>query len=204
MKATNRQKKLLAFFGTPFHDSISTGAAGWEIASIMEDSDSRERWQKYLYLTKDFSSDSPAPVSYDEKELQAVEIPEEWRALDEIKKFKEEVASLEMSKGAPFDLPAPQIKFSGSSFIFTGKFDYGSRKACQSPVIQLGGDAPSHKFATRATDYLVVGNGGSNQWSRGSYGNKIESAIIARREAGTPAIISEDHWVKEMGANNTN
>lgn len=201
MKATNRQKKLLTFFETPFHASISTGAAGWEIASIMEDSDSRERWQKYLYLTKDLGSESPAPLPYDEKELQAVEIPDDWRASDEIRKLKVEIVSLEMSKGAPFDVPAPKIKFAGSSFIFTGKFDYGSRKACQSAVIERGGDAPSRKFATRATGYLVVGNGGSNQWSRGSYGNKIESAIIARREAGTPAIISEDHWVKEMEAN---
>ena len=198
MNATNRQKKLLTFFGMRYSPRISTGGAGWEIASIMEDEENRVRWRKYLYLTKDFSSDSPLPVDYNEDDLQAVEIPDDWRSSDEIRKFKEETVSLEMSKGAPFDVPDPEIKFAGSSFMFTGKFDYGTRKTCQNAVIERGGEAPSQKSVSRAIDYLVIGSAGSDQWRRGSYGNKIESAVIARREGGKPAIISEKYWVSQL------
>jgi hypothetical protein len=33
--ASNRQKKMLRFFGIPFSTKLSVGAAGWEIATIM-------------------------------------------------------------------------------------------------------------------------------------------------------------------------
>ena len=56
--ATNRQKKLLRFFGFQVNDNLTTGAAGFEISRIMSDNDLRERWRKYLFLTQDYDSDS--------------------------------------------------------------------------------------------------------------------------------------------------
>ena len=198
MHATNRQKKLLSFFGIRFSSNISTGAAGWEIAAIMEDDANREKWRSYLYLTKDFDSDSPVPVEYDTAALNAVEIPEGWSSSDEIKKLHEEIVGQELSDGSPFDDPAPAITFAGKSFMFTGKLDFGTRKSCQTAMTERGGSAPSQKSISREIDYLVIGAGGSTHWKRGSYGNKIEAAIISRREHGTPAIISETDWIAQL------
>ncbi len=198
MNATNRQKKLLTFFGIRFSPNISTGAAGWEIAAILDDEDNREKWRKYLFLTKDFDSDSSLPLAFDPAELEKVVIPEDWSASEQMRKFQDEIVSQEMSSGAPFDDPAPQIEFEGRSFMFTGKFSFGSRNACQSAVTNRGGIAPSQKSVTREIDYLVIGTEGSNSWKRGSYGNKIEAAVLARREHGTPAIVSEEHWASQI------
>jgi NAD-dependent DNA ligase len=198
MTATNRQKKLLTFFGIRFSPNISTGAAGWEIGAIMEDEKNRERWRRYLFLTRDFDSDSPILAKYDPAELEAVNIPEDWSASDEMQKFHDEIVGQEMSGGAPFDDPAPSIDFAGHSFMFTGKFEFGTRKACQNAVTERGGSAPSQKSVSREIDYLVIGSGGSKAWKRGSYGNKIEAAVLSRREHGSPAIVSEEHWSAEL------
>jgi NAD-dependent DNA ligase len=83
--------------------------------------------------------------------------------------------------------------------MFTGKFSFGTRKECQAAVIDRGGYAPSRKSVSSETDYLVIGAEGSKDWKRGSYGNKIEAGILSRREHGIPAIISEEHWVSQIG-----
>ena len=51
---SNRQKKILRFFEVPFSPRISEGAAGLEVAALMESEANRERWRRYVYLTKDF------------------------------------------------------------------------------------------------------------------------------------------------------
>ena len=194
MNASNRQKKFLRFFDVLYSPDISAGAAGWEIGNILFDENNRIRWWKYLYLTKDFGSDSSALQPFNEDELESLELPDGWSAEEAIQKIKDEIVEAEISDGTPFDNPAPVVSFADCSFIFTGKFGYGSRKECQSAVTERGGSAPSRKSVSREIDYLVIGTGGSKSWKRGSYGNKIEAAIISRREHGAPAIISEDHW----------
>lgn len=199
MKATNRQKKLLRFLGVPFDANISTGAAGWEIAGLLESEKNRDLWRRYLYLTKDFDSDTEQLMPYDEAAILAVEIPEDWSSSEAVSQFRSELAASEMADGSPFDLPQPPVEFVSRQFMFTGKFAFGSRTKCQQAVIDRGGIAPTHKVVSRETDYLVVGNEGSNAWKRGAYGNKIEAAILAWREHGRPAIISEDHWLEYLG-----
>ncbi len=198
MEATNRQKKLLSFFGIQYAPNISTGAAGWEIGGVMADDANRERWRRYLYLTKDFSSDSPITLEFDNAELERIQIPDDWSSSEEMQKIKDEIVAEDMPDGSPFDHPAPDIEFSGHSFIFTGKLDFGTRKLCQEAVVKRGGIASSQKSVTQKIDYLVIGSGGSKAWKRGSYGNKIEAAIVSRREYGTPAIISETDWMEQM------
>lgn len=196
--ATNRQKKILTFFRISFSPSISTGAAGWEISALMENEENREKWRKYLYLTNDYDSESSVPAHYDTKELDNVIIPEDWSSSVARQGVYDEIVEQEMSSGAPFDDPAPEIDFEGTSFLFTGKFEYGTREACQAAVVERGGSSPSQQSVSRAIDYLVIGSGGSKSWKRGSYGNKIEAAIISRRSHGTPAIVSEEHWVEQL------
>jgi len=195
MTATNRQKKLLTFFGIRFAPNISTGAAGWEISSIMNEERNRERWRRYLYVTKDFDSDSSLPIKFDPAELENAVIPVDWSASDERQKIYDDIVWQVMSDGSPFDDPAPKVIFRQHSFVFTGKFDFGTREVCQIAVTERGGSAPSQNNISREIDFLVIGSSGSKAWKRGSYGNKIEAAILSRREHGTPAIISEKHWI---------
>ena len=198
MKATNRQKKLLNFFKISYSPNISLGAAGWEIDAIMQKEECKERWRRYLYLTNDFDSDSPNPQPFDEAQLQSIEIPEDWSSTDAKQQFIDEVVVNEIKDASPFDNPQPSVEVIGKNFMFTGKFSFGSRKDCQTAVIDRGGYAPSRKSVSYETDYLVIGVQGSKSWKRGSYGTKIEAAILSRREHGTPSIISEKHWVAEI------
>jgi hypothetical protein len=198
MKATNRQKKLLRFFKVTFSPRISAGAAGWEISAVMESEALREKWRRYLYLTRDFDMDSDQLIPFDEKILNELIIPENWSVSEELKKFRSELVANELSDGSPFDSPQPIVDFQKRSFIFTGKFAFGSREACQAAVTERGGLAPSQKSISYDINYLVVGVEGSKAWKRGSYGNKIEAAILLRREFGSPAIISEKHWTSYL------
>lgn len=199
MHATNRQKKLLRFFGVSFSQNLSAGAAGWEIAELMEPEENQEIWRKYLYVTGDFDSESDQLLPYDIAALRTVDVPEEWSASKAVGEFRSELVAAEVSDASPFDNPQPTVEFHGRNFMFTGKFGFGSRKACQVAVVERAGAAPSRKTVSREIDFLVIGCEGSKFWKRGSYGNKIETAILARREHGSPAIISEEHWLKCLG-----
>ena len=115
-----------------------------------------------------------------------------------MQQFIDELISGELADSSPFDQPQSPIEFTGKRFMFTGKFSFGTRKECQAAVNGRGGNTPSKKSISQEIDYLVIGAEGSKAWKRGSYGNKIEAAILSRREHGSPAIISEEHWVAEI------
>ena len=73
--ATNRQKKFLRFFRVDLHDSISKGAAGWEIANLFSAPANVERWKKYLFLTKDFGVDTDELLPCSKEQLKTVVLP---------------------------------------------------------------------------------------------------------------------------------
>jgi len=198
MTASNRQKKLLRFFGIKFAHNISSGAAGWEIGSLFNDLKNEHAWNKYLYLTNDFTGDSDQLKPYDRAELDSLKLPEGWSASAAAGEYRSEIISSEMTDCSPFDSPAPVVEFRGKTFMFTGKFNFGERTACQATVESLGASAPDTKSVTPDIDYLVVGTVGSKAWKMGAYGNKIEKAILLRREKALPAIISEDHWIQAI------
>jgi hypothetical protein len=195
LPASNRQKKLLRFFEVPFSAKISAGAAGWEIATIMSNDECREQWHRYLFLTKDYDSDTDSLKPFDMAALQAVQIPEGWSSSDAFREFRDELVDGILHDESPFDRPQPDVLFDKRTFMFTGKFTFGTRKACQGAVLFRGGLAPDQKSVSHLIDYHVIGVEGSTAWRRGTYGNKIEEAILSRRDYGTPAIISEEHWV---------
>jgi NAD-dependent DNA ligase len=194
--ATNRQRKILRFFNIPFGPNISFGAAGWEIDSLMSDERNREEWRRYLYLTKDFDSDSDQLKPFGKNMLRDVSVPKDWSSAQAVQDYREDLAASILSQQSPFDSPEPVVVFQGRAFVFTGEFDFGTRKECQDAVVRKGGAAPNVKFVSQNIDYLVIGQHGSRVWKRGSYGNKIESATLTRREHGKPAIISEKHWTE--------
>ncbi len=189
--ATNRQKKVLRFFGIEFHPNITSGAAGWEVGNIFSDTEKSEKWYKYLCLTGDFGLDSDQLLPYDEDILRETTIPDGWSAQKAIQELVEETAAKILASESPYDYPPPDVVFSGHSFCFTGKFDFGPRKECEHLIIEKGGTAA--KGVSADLDFLVIGTQGSRAWKRGSYGTKIAKAVFLRRMNGMPAILSEDH-----------
>ncbi len=97
----------------------------------------------------------------------------------------------------PIDQPPPPLIWTNSLFVFTGKFAFGPRKACEREVTRLGGFCES--TITKRTNYLVIGTFGSRDWVHTSFGRKIEKAV-EYRDAGRPlAIVNEDHWASAIG-----
>jgi len=193
--ATNRQKKILRFFGIEFSPNISAGAAGWDIGMHLSNEECSERWGKYLFLTRDFGSKSDQLMPFDYEAIDNLVVPDDWDWRRAGQEYRDNIVAefLDEHDGSPFDRPQPEVSFAGTQFVFTGKFDLGSRKECQEAVAQRGASAP--KSMTRSVDYLVIGTQGSPTWKKkGEYGRKIEAAIVSRREHGSPAILSEDHW----------
>jgi NAD-dependent DNA ligase len=197
--ASNRQKKLLKFFGAKFADRLSIGAAGFEIKRLMDNEASRELWRKYLFLTQDFDSESDELKPYDADALASVVVPEDWSSSDAVSEYRKEFAADLLRDQSPYDDPQPPIEFVDRAFVFTGAFAFGSRAECQQEVIRRGGK--TQNAVSRTVDYLVIGEEGSKAWKGGAYGNKIEAAVIARRECGMPAIVSEAHWVDSLQHN---
>jgi NAD-dependent DNA ligase len=193
--ATNRQKKLLRFFGVKFGPFLSFGAAGWEIRKVLSEGGNSDLWARYVFLTGDLSEETEEPVAYDPLELRAVGVPKGWTIAKAFQKKRE--AWVEQMLGndeSPFDEPAPPVQFQRRTFVLTGKFAFGSRKKCAEALVSRGGEAPDLKNISALTDYLVVGSLGSPQFKFESYGTKIQNAVYRRRNEGSPAIISEEHW----------
>lgn len=105
----------------------------------------------------------------------------------------EEIES--MSSTLPLCKPAPSIVIEGASFVFTGIFTTGPRKQLSELVMELGGII--HDGVKKDTDFLVIGDIGSQDWAHSSFGRKIEKAIELRDQKKTGiAIVSERHWAK--------
>lgn len=194
VRPSNRQMKLLRFFGVQVSDKLSAGAAGWEIVRILEGDANREQWRRYLFVTEDFDSDSPDLKPFTREALDRAVVPYDWSASAAEREFREDLVAKLLDGVAPFDVPQPPVTFSGSTFVFTGRFEFGSRKKCEAAVLERGGALAPSESVTHLVDYLVVGAKGNLQWKRETYGSKIEKAVVERRGHGTPAIISESHW----------
>ena len=92
----------------------------------------------------------------------------------------------------PLDDPAPAVVFEGCSFVLTGTFVHGSRRAVTAEIEQRGGLVDGN--VTRRTGMLVVGAVASRDWLHSSYGRKIMRAVELRDSGRPVGIIGEDHW----------
>lgn len=102
------------------------------------------------------------------------------------------------STSIPLDDSPPAIEFSGRSFCFTGKFQRGKRKDCQTETAAIGGVVQGD--VTRTLDYLVIGTLASRDWVQSSHGRKIEAAVKHKVDGRSIQIISERHWAKCLDA----
>jgi len=196
MKATNRQKILLKFFHVDFSTNLSSGAAGWEISQIMAKFENRKLWNSYLYLTKDFDNQTDELMPVDTELIENTIVPDGWTSELSKSDFMFEVATEIVEQNGPYDLPEPEVVFTDHTFLFTGKFEFGSRSECQKVTLEHHGKVA--KSISAKVNYLVIGMLGNDQWKNGTFGSKIEKAIFIRREHGHPAIISESHWTKSL------
>jgi NAD-dependent DNA ligase len=96
----------------------------------------------------------------------------------------------------PVTVPAPEIRFSGRTFCFTGRFFSGTRDWCHEQVATRGG-APVDSV-TKKLNYLVIGDIGSRDWLHSTFGTKIQKAATYAAR-GTPLIIvTEEHWASHL------
>lgn len=101
-------------------------------------------------------------------------------------------ASLDRSDPAADSIydPSPRIRFEERSFSFTGKLMSGPRAAAVAEVEARGG--LFHRKPLRATNYVVVGDLGSDCWNTSRYGTKIEAAVQYRK-AGVDLLIVREY-----------
>ncbi len=74
----------------------------------------------------------------------------------------------------------------GKNIVLTGDFDHGTRNDIKRYVESIGGNIKSS--VSGKTDFLIVGNQGSPDWSFGNYGSKIKRAKELQL-AGKPILI---------------
>lgn len=196
--ATNRQIKVLRFFGIPLTLETTKGYAARHITNIFSVPELRERWNKYVFITGDTEWDSSELKPFDLAELRNATLPQDWekKILADLRRAFEARAESIRAYSSPFDDPELPVTFQSKHFCFTGKFEFGSRKECWSAIEKLGG-IPDDEVNS-SSDYLVVGKLGSKHFAKQGYGRKIEWAIVAKFEFGKPILISEDHWRSSM------
>jgi len=94
--------------------------------------------------------------------------------------------------------PAPDLVFMGKIYVFTGKFNYGTRDQCHLSTASLGAICSTR--VTRKLDYLVIGSYVTDSWMHESFGNKIIKAMNYRNDGQDIAIVSENTWLRARDA----
>lgn len=127
-----------------------------------------------------------------------VDEEEKAELLDTLNRFSNrdfEIGETLKSTTLPLCAPAPTLSFEGMNYCFTGTFNYGQRKACESAVTAKGASAGS---LTHKTNFLVIGVYATDSWKHSSFGNKILKAAEMRAEGRPIRIVSEEHWVRHL------
>lgn len=131
-----------------------------------------------------------------EKYLEALKFRDIGKGNDAIKSFRSllDAAANEIDFDGIWDNPV--IEYPGKTFCFTGVFDYGSRKKCETAVMERGGVIDKVNLSL---DYLIVGSDTNKSWAHQNYGRKIERAIEIKHKSGDrPYIIHESDWIKSL------
>lgn len=102
-------------------------------------------------------------------------------------------AAMNRATRLPLDDPQPPLRFGGLTYVFTGKFAFGTRGACQQAVEVRG--AKCGGSVTQKTNVLVIGALGSADWIQSSYGRKIEQAVHYRANGVPLQIVCEEHCI---------
>ena len=87
-----------------------------------------------------------------------------------------------------FDSPEG-FSFDGEVVCLTGDFDYGSKGKVSAYIESHGGTISSS--VTKKTSVVLMGNKGSDAWSHGNYGTKVEKALQRRETRDDIMILKE-------------
>jgi NAD-dependent DNA ligase len=91
----------------------------------------------------------------------------------------------------------PTVIYEGNEFVFTGKFLYGTRNACQDAVTRRG--ARVKDYITQETNYLVIGTRSSPEWITENFGRKIQKAAeMASSGEYEISIMREVDWTMSL------
>ena len=96
----------------------------------------------------------------------------------------------------PIESPAPIIAWRGETFVFTGRFAFGTLRQCEREVVARGGRVADR--VTTLTNVLVIGSFTSRDRVETSYGRKIEDAVSLRHFGLGVRIVGEDHWTNAL------
>lgn len=198
--ATDRQKKVLNFYGIKLSSNATQGKAGAEIDKIKKDPTKWIEWKKYCFYTNDFNDGNDQLKEFDRDKLKNIVIPDNWDLEKQKQKYIEEKVKILLKNEvdhSPFDNPQPNIEFKGRKFVLSGKFaSCDSKSKCESEIKKHGGTISSS--VSSKTDYLILGGEGSPDYKHDTYGSKVVKAMNLRSNYGIPAIISEEHWVSQQ------
>lgn len=81
-----------------------------------------------------------------------------------------------------------------NNFVVTGALKYGTRIVIQEKITKLGGN-PQNRI-TNDTDYLIVGDDGSDSYKFSKFGRKIQKAIDMKEKNHKIKIITESLFMK--------
>ena len=98
----------------------------------------------------------------------------------------------------PLTLPEPPVHFAHRAFCLAGSFIYGNRARCEEEVQAKGGRCVEDPSAP--ADYLVIGTLSNADWQRSPEAGKIQRALDLRVQGFAVAVVSEEHWVGALGA----
>lgn len=87
---------------------------------------------------------------------------------------------------------APEVKFEGSTFCFTGASSKYKRSDFEKIVKGLGGE-PLNGVSAKL-NYLVIGADGNPCWAFACYGRKVEKAVELRKKGVRIVILHENDF----------
>ena len=99
-----------------------------------------------------------------------------------------EMGEVLKSTTLPLDIPEPELVFAGRHYCFTGTFSFGTRKVCETAVIERGGSCGA---VTKKTNVLVIGVYTADSWKHSSFGTRSSDRELrsGRRSRSCPK-----HW----------
>jgi len=90
-----------------------------------------------------------------------------------------------------------EIKIKNKNICLTGEFLIMTRHEFEDMLCRLG--AICQKSVTKTTDFLIVGDCGSEQWSCGNYGLKVKKAMELQQKKHLIKIIREKDFLTLLG-----
>lgn len=92
-----------------------------------------------------------------------------------------------------------EISIDGKLFMLTGSFDHGSKKAVAADIEGHGGIIKTGSKPSKTTDYVVIGNQGSDAYRSGNYGTKVQAAFDMQEKGIPIQVITEDALYDAIG-----